>query len=84
MNKNKVGLAVGLVLGGFHLFWALLIAVGLAQPLIDFIFNLHMIEPVIFVSDFSIWLTICLVVFTTLIGYIVGYTYACVWNYLHK
>ena len=45
MNKahvNEVGLVIGSLMGLFHLVWALLVAIGVAQALMDFIFNVHM------------------------------------------
>ena len=38
IGLNKAGLVSALLLGGFHLMWALIVASGFAQPLVDFIF----------------------------------------------
>jgi hypothetical protein len=84
VNTNKVGLLVGSFIGGLHLLWSLLVAVGLAQPLVNFIFRLHMIKPFIMVDSFNIGLAITLVVITAIVGYVVGYILASIWNYLHR
>ncbi len=84
ISANKAGLAVGLFLGLMHAMWSVLIALGWAQPLMDFIFNLHMINPVISVLDFHLGTAALLVVVTSIVGYIAGNVLAWIWNYLHN
>lgn len=38
IEPNKAGLELGALFGGWHLLWSLLVALGVAQQLIDFIF----------------------------------------------
>ncbi len=80
VEKHKVGLVFGSFLGFFHLVWSLLVALGWAQVSLDFIFKLHMIEPVFKVSAFSFTTAIMLVVVTAVIGYIFGSVAAVLWN----
>ncbi len=84
MKENKVGLIVGLFLGGWHAFWSLLIFIGLAQPLIDWIFWLHMITPVYHVTGFNATQAGLLILVTFGIGYLAGYLFAMLWNSLQK
>lgn len=84
LNTTKTAYVFAIIFGGFHAFWALLIALGFAQTLIDFIFTLHMIVPFYQVAPFNIMIAVSLVVFTSLVGLIVGYIFARVWNKLHK
>jgi hypothetical protein len=37
-NPNKVGLVVAALIGGWHVLWSLLVLLGWAQPILDFIF----------------------------------------------
>jgi hypothetical protein len=53
IGLNATGLAVGSLLGGLHLLWALLVAIGMAQPLMDFIFWLHFIRSVYVIEAFD-------------------------------
>ncbi|MDD5731321.1 MAG: hypothetical protein PHU42_00260 [Patescibacteria group bacterium] len=79
-NNNTWGLICGIFLGGFHLVWALLIAAGVAQALIDWIFKLHMIRPPYVIAPFDALLALMLVVVTFVIGYIMGWVLAAICN----
>jgi hypothetical protein len=83
INPNGAGLVLGALLGGWHLTWAALVAVGLAQPLIDFLFWIHFIKPVYVVEPFEIGRAVILVLITAAIGYVVGLAFALLWNRLH-
>ena len=84
INANKAGLALGALLGLFHLSWALLIAFGWAQPAIDFVLWLHMIKPFMTVEAFSLGRAAGLVVFTAAFGYVLGCVFAVLWNRAHR
>lgn len=84
IDPRKTGLSFGVFLGGLHLVWSLLVLTGLAQQYLDFIFTLHMLKPVMIVDDFNLVLTIALVLVTGILGYLMGYCFAAIWNRLHK
>ena len=84
LNPSKVALTFGALLGGWHLVWSILVALGLAQGLLDFIFGLHMIANTYQVTGFDITKAGMLVVITLLVGYGVGYVFANVWNKVHE
>jgi hypothetical protein len=84
MNKNKIGLVLGSFLGLFHLVWGLLIAIGFAQPLLDFIYNMHSLNNPFTVASFDLARSVGLIVVTFLVGYMVGYVFATIWNKFHK
>ena len=67
MNKHKLGLAFGSFMALFHLVWGLLIAFGMAQSLLDFIYNLHSLNNPFMVMPFDIVRTIGLIIFTFLV-----------------
>ena len=72
------------MIGGWHLFWSLLVAVGWAQPFIDFIFWAHMIRSIYVIKPFDAVAAGTLIVVTAGMGYVMGYVGAIVWNKLHR
>ncbi len=83
INKRKAGLALGSITGGFHLVWSILVALGWAKPLIDFILGLHMIKVPFTIQPFNAGLALALIVVTAIIGYTVGYLFSFAWNKIH-
>jgi len=85
INKKKIGMVTGAFMALIHLCWAVLVAIGLAQPLMDWIFGLHMIRPPYQVMRFNIWSALILIIVAYLGGYAFGWVFAHVWNrYLKK
>jgi len=82
-NPNKVGLVFAAVIGGWHLIWAILVLLGWAQSIIDFIFWAHMIQPVYVIKTFDPLAAVTLIIITAVIGYIFGFVGALIWNKLH-
>lgn len=80
MNTHKVGLVVGAFAGLWHLAWSIIIALGLAQPLLDFVFNMHSLNNPYTVVPFSLGRSIGLIIMTYVIGYLVGTIFATFWN----
>ena len=83
IHPQRAALSFGLLLGGFHLLWAALVALGWAQPLSDFIFRIHFIRPIYVIEPFRAGLALALVAVTTAIGAVVGWSFAVLWNRLH-
>jgi len=83
-NPNKVGLVFAAVVGGWHLIWAILVLLGWAQPIIDFIFWAHMIQPVYVIKLFDPAAAVSLIIVTAATGYIFGFIGAAIWNKLHR
>lgn len=84
IDPHKTGLALGALVGGLHVLWSLLVALGFAQPLLNFIFTVHMVKPLFVVDPFSLPLAATLVVVTAVIGYVVGNLFAIIWNYVGR
>lgn len=84
IGVNSLGFVLALLLGGWHLLWALLVASGTAQPLMDFIFWLHFIRPVYVIEAFDPLRAAGLVAVTAAIGYVLGAAFAFLWNRFHR
>ena len=84
LDKNKVGLALGLFMGLFHAVWAILVALNWAKPFMDWILHLHLMTLSYTVGPFHFMTAVWLVVVTFVIGYIGGWVLAAIWNWSHK
>jgi hypothetical protein len=80
ISVNSAGLAIGSLLGGVHLLWALFVASGLAQPIMDFVFWLHFIRSGWQIESFDLARAAGLIVMTSAIGYATGAIFALFWN----
>jgi hypothetical protein len=80
ISPNRAGLVLGALLGGWHLLWSLLVALGVAQPLIDFLFWIHFIKPVYVIESFAFGRAAILVLVTASIGYLMGVAFGMIWN----
>ena len=87
MNRIRpqyFGFAFAGFLGAWHALWAVLVWVGAAQWLLDFIFRLHMITPPYHVTAFSPLTAIALVLITAVVGYVSGWFIGVLWNQLSR
>jgi hypothetical protein len=83
IHPIKAGVTLGALVGGWHLCWSLLVAVGWAQPLINFIFWMHFIQPVYVIRPFNLGIAVVLVVVTSAAGFLLAYVFSLIWNRLH-
>ncbi len=84
INKNKNALTFGLLFAFLHLCWSVLVAFGLAQALLNFILNVHMIAMPVLVMPFNLVSAVTLVLVTFVVGYIFGWLMAFFWNKCFK
>jgi hypothetical protein len=82
VNRHKLGLVFAACMGLSHFLWAWLVLTGMAQTVINWIFRLHFIEPPYVIGSFDLGVAISLVIITTAIGYLSGWTLAAIWNWL--
>ena len=80
IRPARAGVVLALLLAVFHLLWSLLVAVGWAQPSIDFIFRLHFIKPVYEIGTFNAGTAALLIVVSATFGFAMGWTFAVLWN----
>ncbi|WP_062310887.1 hypothetical protein [Polynucleobacter sinensis] len=72
MNLLRTSIIGGICLSSLHFFWVILLAIGWAQPLMDFIFKLHMLNSPFQVQVFNPLLALGLLGATFLIGCFYG------------
>ena len=69
LNISLIG---GLCLSSLHFCWALLVAFGWAQPLMDIVFKLHMLNSPFQVQPFEITYALLLIFVSFIIGAFYG------------
>ena len=84
VNPNKTGLIIGALGGGWHIVWAVLVAAGWAQALLNFVFWMHFLASPFVVQPFRAGVALILIVVTTVFGYAVGYILGVLWNWIHR
>ncbi len=83
LSTTMTGLVIGAMMGGMHLFWSFLVAAGWGQPIMNFIFWMYFIKPIDLVEPFESTRAISLVIATSIIGFVLGWAAARLWNRLH-
>jgi len=84
VNQNKVGLVFAFMLGGIHVVWSLLVLLGWAQPLYNFILWAHMVHLSFVIGPFEAKAALTVIVIAAVLGYIIGWIAAWVWNRVHR
>lgn len=76
----RTGIALGCFLATLHLAWSLLVLTGLAQPLINFIFWVHMLSVPVQVQPFELSIAALLVGVTWCVGFGFGFIFSVFWK----
>ncbi len=80
LNPKRTAIAVGTFAAAMHVIWAVVVAAGFAQGLIDWVTGLHFLNTAITVSAFDAVTASTLVATTFVVGAIVGWIFALSWN----
>ncbi len=84
LNKNKVGLTLAIFLAAMHAVWAFAVALGFGQKFFDFVLPMHFLNNVYSVMQFNASTASMLVVMAFVTGYIMGWLFAALWNFVDK
>jgi hypothetical protein len=82
VNPLLAGLAFAAFALLIHLMWAVLVAAGLAQPLVDFVFHVHFLGPALKVAPFELQTAIMLLGYAVTAAFVGGALLAFSWNSL--
>lgn len=80
VSPIRAGVVFGLFLAFFHAAWASLVAAGLAQKFMDFVFWAHFIAPPYQIQPFELMRAAILVGLTFLAGLTLGAVGGVFWN----
>ena len=84
LDEKQTALGFGCFMAIAHAFWSVLVAAGMAQKLMNWIFGLHMLSMPMTVTAFNLMTAVMLIVVTFVIGAVFGYIFATVWNWAGK
>lgn len=84
LNGKHVGLAVGSFTALCHLVWAILVGFGGAKPVVDFVLGLHHLSIPYVITPFNVGQAVTLVILTFVGGYVAGWIFTVIWNYIKK
>lgn len=82
VDPNRLGIVVAVVLSGWHAVWEGLVAAGVAQRVVDFVYRLHSVKSDMAVEPFDASRAAMLLVLVAGMGYAAGAGAAILWNCL--
>ena len=84
LDKNKTGMVLGKFMFLAHLAWSVVVLLGWGQFYLDKIFHLHYLNNPFTVANFT-WAKMGgLLVVVFIAGYIAGWVFAYLWNWVHE
>lgn len=84
LNEKHLALTFGSFAAIIHAAWAVIVAAGYGQTLVDWLKGLHFVDKMITVTAFN-WVTAAMLIIVTFIcGAIFGWLFAEVWNWTSK
>jgi hypothetical protein len=84
LKPMTVAVYTGLFVAILHFMWSLMVVSGLGQLCLDWIMGLHFLNNPFVVVPFSFSVMIVLLVFTFVVGFILGWVGTICWNKMIK
>lgn len=84
ISANRLGLTVGIFTAAIHAVWAIIVALGIAQIGLDWVFPLHFLDNVFSTIEFGFVSALLLVVLGFVGGYVCGAVLGWLWNKIQK
>lgn len=78
----NTAMSVGTVFAAWHAIWVVLVGVGWAASVLNFILELHFLKIEIQLAPYSAFTAFSLVAITFCVGALLGAIFAIVWNWL--
>ena len=80
LSTTMMGLVTAAMMGGLHLSWSLLVALGWGQAFLNFFFWMYFIKPIDLTVPFESARALTLVSISSIIGFVLGSLAARLWN----
>ena len=80
LNKNSVGMSLGVFLAAAHAAWAIIVWMGSAQKFLSWMMSLHFTRMSVSTTAFDLGTAVMLLIVTFVGGYIFGWAFAWIWN----
>lgn len=84
VNPKQTALFLGTFVSLIHIVWSVLVLLGFAQILVDFIYWLHFLNNPFSVQSFEVSRALILIVITFCVGFGVGFVAGSLWNTVLK
>ena len=77
---HKIAMAVGLFFASLHVIWVLMVALGVAQTHLNWIFPMHFLDSLYTVSEFNFTTALLLVAVVFVSSYLVTWLFLGFWK----
>lgn len=82
VDPNRLGIVAAVLLAAWHGVWTLLVAAGVAKPVVDFVLRMHAMRSEVLIEPFDPGMAALLLGGTAVLGYVGGAAAATLWNWL--
>ena len=83
LNKNNVGLSLGIIFAILHLIWIIAVVGNFADTLLTWWYNGHFIEANLKITEFKFGTALITIIRSFIGGYIIGWIFTFIYNKLN-
>ena len=80
INKNQLGLTLGIVFTILHALWVIIVWVGLGKSVVDWMHSIHFLSDVHTITAVSLGTAVIGIIVAFVSGYVLGWVFAAIWN----
>ena len=82
LSGHRLGLTLGLFMALVHAVLAILVALGIAEPLLKWSLGMHFLSLEVSFQTFSLGPAVVLIIIAFIVGYVFGQILAALWNWI--
>lgn len=84
IKPKQLGLTLGIFFAVIHAIWALIVGLGYGQKFLSWIMSMHFMGAPMMIGGFTFGKAFVLIAVTFIAGYIFGWLFAVIWNWVSK